>query len=360
MAKITETAVLTVKGRDYNDWESVSVKHQLREMPAMSCRFTCSEGSPLAKLLSMMQIMPGDPCTVTLAGILAFTGKVTTRQVVVDARRHHIEIQCANNVPLATSSVISKTGEWKDKTPEQIIRDVLKPLKINLKIEGGSLPNFKIPRYSATPGESVHDFIDTLTRHLGKAGSKIGIAHAGNPQGDFCILVDGLGGGDTLTEGKNMLEGREVIYDPNQAGGVPSPNQGPGDNQNWGAKVSHTPFENKGFLTYGAKIIPGVVVPEIPFMGKELHEGRATSESNWMMEAYVTVYGTVHGWLKPSGGLWERGKEVTVNSPMLVMNGIPLILKSVTFSQDNSTGTRSVLELVNTKALGEGVPTPSQ
>jgi hypothetical protein len=45
---------------------------------------------------------------------------------------------------------------------------------------------------------------------------------------------------------------------------------------------------------------------------------------------------------------------------MLVMNGTALILKSATFSQDNTTGTRTQLELVNTKALGDGVPTPTQ
>jgi prophage tail gpP-like protein len=360
MSKQTEIAILTVGGRDYQDWESVSVKHQLREMPAYSCRFTCSEGSPLTKHLSKLQIMPGVECTVTLAGQLAFTGKVTTRQVFTDARKHHIEIQCANNLHMATSSVITKTGEFKDKQPEQIIREVLKPLKINLKIEGGSLPNFKIPRLSVTPGESVHDFIDTLTRHLGVPGSAIGIAHTGDVQGNFCILVGSTGGGDSVVEGKNMLEGREVIYDPNQAGGVPSPNQGPGTDDQWGAKVASIPFTSKTFETFGPKYIPGVVVPEIPFFHKEMHEGRAQSESNWMMESYVTVYATVQGWLKPSGGLWERGKNVTVQSPMLVMNGTPLILKSATFSQDNSTGTRTVLELVNTKALGEGVPTPQQ
>jgi prophage tail gpP-like protein len=263
---------------------------------------------------------------------------------------------------MATSSVVSKTGEWKDKTAEQIIRDVLKPLKINLKIEGGALPNFKIPRYSSTPGESVHDFIDTLTRHLGKEGSKIGIAHAGDVKGNFCIITDSLGGGDTIVEGKNMLEGREIIYDPNQASQVPSPNQGPGDNEKWGAKVASVPFISKMLPGggFGSKAPPGIVVPELPFMGKQLQEGRAASEGNWMQEAFVTVYATVHGWLKPSGGLWERGKEVTVTSPMLVMNGTALVLKSVTFSQDNSTGTRSVLELVNTKAMNEGVPTPSQ
>jgi prophage tail gpP-like protein len=360
MPKQTEIAILTVGGTNYQDWESVSVKHQLREMPAFSCRFTCSEGSPLSKHLSKLQIMPGMTCTVTLAGQLAFTGKVTTRQVFVDARRHHIEIQCANNLQMAISSVISKTGEWKDKEPEQIIRDVLKPLKINLKIEGGALPKFKIPRYSATPGESVHDFIDTLTRHLGIKGSPIGIAHTADVQGNFVILTGSVGGSDSLVEGKNMLEGREVIYDPLQAGGVPSPNQGPGNDEQHGAKVSHEPFSAQPFETFGQKYVPSVVVPEIPYFHKDLLEGRATGESNWLQESYVTVYGTVHGWLRPSGGLWNRGQYVTVNSPMLVMNGIPLILKSATFSQDNSTGTRTVLELVNTKALGEGVPTPSQ
>jgi len=303
--------------------------------------------------------MPGSYCTVTLAGQLAFTGKVTTRQVFTDARRHHIEIQCANNLALATSSVISKTMEFKNNTPEQIIRSVLQPLGINLKIEGGALPATKIPRYSATPGESIHDFIDTLTRHLG-TDSAIGIAHTSNVQGDFCVLVGPGTESDTLTEGLNMLEGREIIYDPFMAGGVPAVSQGPGTDQKNGAQVASEPFFSKAFETLGKKYVPGVIVPEMPFSGSEALQGRATSESNWLKEDYVTVYGTVQGWLRPSGGLWNRGQNVTVNSPMLVMNGTALILKSATFSQDNQGGTKTVLELVNAKALGENVPKPNE
>ena len=104
-----------------------------------------------------------------------------------------------------------------------------------------------------------------------------------------------------------MLEGREIIYDPNMAGGVPSPAQGPGTDDKHGAQVASEPFFSKAFDTLGKKYVPGVLVPEMPFFGKELHEGRATSESNWLLEDYVTVYGTVQGWLRPSGGLWERG-----------------------------------------------------
>jgi prophage tail gpP-like protein len=359
MAKFTETAVLTVDGKNYTDWESVSVQHILRGRPPYLCRFTCSEGVPLVQSFTKMQIMPGAFCTVTLAGKLAFTGKVTTRQVFVDARRHHIEIQCANNLALETSSVVSKTMEYKNNTPEQIIRSVLKPFGINLVVENGKLPNIKIPRYSATHGESVHDFIDTLTRHLG-VDSQIGISHTSNVKGDFCVLVGPGKAQDALVEGQNMLEGREIIYDPNMAGGVPSPAQGPGTDDKHGAQVASEPFFSKAFDTLGKKYVPGVLVPEMPFFGKELHEGRATSESNWLLEDYVTVYGTVQGWLRPSGGLWERGQQVTVRSPMLVMNGTPLTVKSATFTQDNTTGTRTVLELCNAKALQGGIPTPNE
>jgi hypothetical protein len=41
---------------------------------------------------------------------------------------------------------------------------------------------------------------------------------------------------------------------------------------------------------------------------------------------------------------------------MLVLFNKQLTLKAVTFSQDNSSGTRSTIELVNQAALGGGRP----
>ena len=58
------------------------------------------------------------------------------------------------------------------------------------------------------------------------------------------------------------------------------------------------------------------------------------------------------GKMPPAGGLWSPGDRVTVMSPMLVMYGRTLKLKAVTFTQDNSSGTRSTIELVNALALG--------
>lgn len=105
---------------------------------------------------------------------------------------------------------------------------------------------------------------------------------------------------------------------------------------------------------------PAVVISELPTAVDNVIKGRTTTERNWMMEDFVTVFATVYGWSKPSGGLWLRGQTVIVNSPMLVMNGISLTLKSVTFSQDNRTGTRTVLELVNANVLSQLAPTEQQ
>src|SRR3954463_11128109 len=154
----SEQAILTVNGANFTDWETVMVRHALREQPPYRCRFTCSEGLPLFNNFAKMQIKPGAVCTVTLAGFPAFSGKVETRQVYYDANRHHIELQCATYVNVATSSVISKTGQWKDKTFQQIGQEVLGKLGLNMVFEGGAAPSYKFPRVSATPGESVHDF----------------------------------------------------------------------------------------------------------------------------------------------------------------------------------------------------------
>jgi prophage tail gpP-like protein len=177
----SEVATLTVNGTDYRNWETVWVKHQLMETPAFSFRFSCSEGMPLARNLAALQIKPGDACTIELAGLPAFNGRVMTRQVFYDAKRHHIEIMGETNSEVMNSSVVHETGEWKAGTTfEQIVRDVLKPLGVNLKVEGGALPATKTDRpIRANDGESAYRFIDNLLRSSGLSG--FGVAFTSNP-----------------------------------------------------------------------------------------------------------------------------------------------------------------------------------
>lgn len=349
--KPTEQAILIVNGKRFTDWETVMVRHALRDHPAYHCRFTCSEAIPISVNFSVLQIKPGDLCEVILAGFPAFKGKVETRQVYYDANRHHIEIQCATWLEVATSSVISKTGEWKDKTFQQIGQDILGKMGINLTFEGGAPPSYKFPRVSSTPGESVHDFLDTLARGL-SASTGVGISFTSNISGDFVVVMGPNGGTDEVVEGKNIIIGREIIFNPSMAGSAPVISQGTGDNENHGAKVSHSPFNLEAMQTFGASFTPSVIVNEMASFDNKLLQGRAGSEGQWLQGDQITAIITIYGWIRPSGGLWYRDQFVSVTSPMLIMKNTSLIAKSVTFTQDGNTGTRTTLELCNPAALG--------
>ena len=348
--KREELAVLTVNGRKYTEWESVSVRHEIGARPPFLCRFTCSEGLPLAANFAKLQIKPGDFCTVTLAGYPAFSGKVMTRQVFFDAHRHYIEIQAGTYTDVMTASVVSQTMEYKDKTFEQIARDQLKRVGVNLVFEGGSPPSTKFPRVSATHGETIIDFLETIARPLG-------ISFSSNPNGDFVAVVGSVGGSDSVREGRDIIIGREIIYNEAQATSAPAVAQGPGSNKEWGAKVTHQPFSSIPLGALFGGQAPGLIPFELPTSDIQMLKGRSSSESNWLAEDKITVIVTVYGWQRPSGGLWRVNSLVSVFSEMLIMNGSEkLKVKSVTFTQDNNTGTRTTLDLRSENNFGGNGP----
>jgi prophage tail gpP-like protein len=78
--KASEIAMITVAGRNFTDWENVTVK-MVEGESNHSFKLSVSEGAPLTKNFGSLQIKPGDHCTITLGGELAISGYVETRQV---------------------------------------------------------------------------------------------------------------------------------------------------------------------------------------------------------------------------------------------------------------------------------------
>jgi len=346
--KISEYAELTVNGQIYRDWETVMVRHAFNEEPAFRYRFTCSEGLPLAKNFALLRIRPGDHCTVKLAGILAISGRVFIRQVHYDARRHSIEIQgWSYSGDAAQASVTHPTMEFKKVGYQQLASALLKPINVPFEVIGGALPGMKFDRVAIRPGETIRDVLETYARPLG-------IALTSNPQGAFVAAAGWLPGSDAVIEGVNIIEGREIIQNLDGASNQATITQEPGNDQKNMSKVSHMPFAQlaQGNMM-GLRPIVNLVLNEFPGT-KEHLQGRAKMEDKQSQHDQIHVTVVVHGWLRPSGGLWQRGQKVHVKSPMLIIDR-PLNLKVVTFEQ-SSGGSRSTLELVDDNALGNFAP----
>ena len=119
-----EIATLIVNGEIFADWESIFVRHAFDE-PFYWFRFTCSEGAPPAKNWAAQRIRPGDKCEVYLAGILAVSGRVKTRQVSYSAKHYAVEIQGGGfTFDLTQGSVVNNTGEFKNASWESLPRMV--------------------------------------------------------------------------------------------------------------------------------------------------------------------------------------------------------------------------------------------
>jgi prophage tail gpP-like protein len=343
--KAQEVAEVTIKGKRFRDWESVIVRMEEGSVPN-SFKLTVSEGAPLAKTFAEQQIKPGDHCTVKLAGELAITGYVETRQVAYTAEQHGIEIVGHSmNKAAVDASVVHKTMEFKNKGISHIASEMLKPLglKWNPKTQISEKP---FERVNIAPGTSVHEQIEALAR-------KRGVTLGTDLQGNYTARTAFEQGSDKLEEGKNILEGRETLTMSMGGGGNYNYDQKTGNNKEFGAKVSH---DAKGASKNdNSRMGQGVHAPNVSVGG--MPGDKIDSQTNADMEGdrrdyekfEVTI--VVQGWLKPSGGLWKPGEMVHVKSPMLIVDE-KLKLMKADFTQDNKSGTRTTLLL--TKDTGDG------
>jgi len=342
-------AVLEVNGSLYWEWESVQVRHAIQETPAYTARFTCSEMEPAYPAARWaFRIKPGDHCSIYLDGYLALSGFVVTRQAFYDANQHTVEIQAvAGSATLNAGSAVHETGEFKNMKPDAIIRELAKPFGVNVQVLGQGGLGQALDRFHLRPGETGWQGIERLAR----AG---GMFLTSNENGDVVLMDSPIGANDTVTEGVNILDGREIIHSLAASGNYTAQNQGTGsDDLSKIAEWTHQRFSDQaGSTNFSPGYMPQVILSEMPAFAKGMMKTRAQLESNVndMYQIWVTV--SVLGWQRTSaGGLWIRGQNVHVNSPMLIMDR-DLVLKAVTFSQDNSQGTRSTLELVNQAAMG--------
>ena len=366
-------AVVVIDGQEYWEWESIHVRLSIRDNPPRVARFTCSEQEPMGQSWAAMRIRPGDRCEIFLEGYLVITGQVCTRQVYFDANQHSVEITIVGMTEvLGHGSVISQTGEWRNTTLVGLVQSVVKPYGLSVHTMG-DISSEKFPRVASMPGEKPRELID---KHANARQAEVG-----ETQNGAVLLVGTMGGGGmaTLIQGRNILIGRETIHNQNIAAGqnFPSPNGGggeqaytttgqrPGTDDDWGANPTHQTYDQqKGGAKFSSGFRPSMVISEIPAWGKGLLKYRTGIENNVDDENQIFVTITVLGWQVPGlppeeGGLWEPGDLVDVESDWLIMHR-PLKLKAVTFSQDNETGTRSTLELVNTAADSSGqFPSPS-
>jgi uncharacterized membrane protein YgcG len=197
------------------------------------------------------------------------------------------------------------------------------------------------------PGESMLELGDRLGRERGLALSEDenGVLNAHSYTDN-----DGDDGGSAqLEEGKNILEARIIIKRPEHDGPEHLRGQNIATDQKYGREVSEISYKQDssgggGSGGGGGQQSPYMAMAERAGSPTD-HKYRSGSEYVWDKKVMITAYITVQGWKEPgTGKLWKPWGWVTVKSFMAMVNE-PLFVVEATFTQDNSSGTRTQLHL---------------
>lgn len=344
MAEASETAVLTVAGRKYTGWTSVMVQ---RAYGATCSHFELTVAQPIdtgSAEFTNWKINPGDQCTVTLAGILAFTGYVFVRQGSFNAGQHGLMVTGRSlTADAVDSSVMVNGGQYKGYGFQAIGTALAKQAGVNLIIRGSSSSlAAPFPQFSVNWGETIFSAVDRLARmrglHLTDDASGNWIADVFDPKAPQK---------GQLVEGKNLLEARASI-DVSHAFHVTNISaQRPGNDQTWGDAAR----DNSATVTNSAirAMRRRALVMEEPGSPQDC-AARANYETSWNAAAIIDCHCVVQGWQSAPGTLWEAGLNYAVKSPMLDLDQV-LAARQVTYRQTSEGGSRTEIDLCTPNAL---------
>jgi prophage tail gpP-like protein len=348
MPKPTEVAILEVNGLQFQDWDFVMVRRNWGDSFAYF-QFSAIERDPIFNDPNIfpnwtkLQWKPGDQCTITLAGEVALTGFIETRQVSYGPTHHAVMlIGKSYTANAAKSSVDTPTGNFDGKDIQTIANEVCGPYGVNVK-SIGSLDLTPFQQCQNGKGETVWDFIERLSRVRG-------IRLAADAFGNFLLIGDHsypvVAG---LIEGKNIKEMNCTITNLQVFDQYDVHGQGQQSDDFNGSQAS----EMKA--TAMSDVAPPIFSKLITNIEENVRtqaemQARANYEKLWHDGSQIQATITVQGWLREGMSLWHEGDQVYVYSPMAMLD-CELAIQQVIFTQDDKRGTITTLLCVNPELL---------
>lgn len=343
MANASETAVLSVGGRAYSGWTSVMVR---RVYGGACSDFEFTAAEPLdsgATDFSNWKISPGDQCTITLAGILAFTGYVFARQGSFNATQHGLMVTGRSlTADAVDSSAPVNGGQYKGYTFQALASALAKQAGVNLVVNGSSPDLSRVfPQFSIAYGETVFQAVERLARlrglHITDDAKGNWIADAFDPK---------TASQAQLVEGQNLLEARATIDGSRSFNIVNIVSQRPGDDQTNGTPARDVSATLTNTNARSSRRL--IMVMEEPGSPQDAVT-RANHETAYNATDLVDCHCVVQGWQSVSGTLWDTGQNYAVKSPMLDLDRT-LASRQVIYRQSEA-GSRTEIDLCTPESL---------
>lgn len=333
MADVVE---LRTAGKIFAGWTTININ---RSIESLSGYFEL--GVNVQPETDLSSLSPGQPFILTINGQTVITGYLDGRRRNMTADSMSISITGRDKTAdLIDCAAVYKGRQWKNRTLEQIARDLCAPYKVAVRWE-------LTDSESAAPFPSFTlDYSETVYESLGRASRARGVLMTSNAAGDLVFTRADDSQTDRLTLGENLLELEYDEDDRDRFSDYMVVGHGRASGKAGNDQNARSIASQKGEVkdTDITRYRPTIILADSKIDAKGAG-GRAMREMRRRLAKSRTFEAKIDGWLRRDGSLWMPNLLVDIDASGFSINTGPLLVSKVVLALDDRSGVMTTLTL---------------
>ncbi len=312
-----EVVTIVAGGAPYDEWERMTVTAALNDATrTFTIETTERPGS--------FRFPPGTPVQIRANGDLLVDGYVNAYEASGDAKSHKISIKGrSKGQDFVDSSAEHKKGNWKNKTPEDVAKELNKwPIQVKAEVKLDPVDYIHLKQ-----GESPFQLVERYLRPEG-------VSMMGEPNGDILLTnaEAAKATGVLLMEGVNIKDWKVSLTDGSRHSSYTVKGQRRRGTGKGNLRVRRT-SRDSGVRRHRPKIMANETDTDDKRAGK-----RARHEKERRAGKSVQATIKTQGFRDDRGRLFGPNRLVFVWSPVLMHLAQTMLIERVEFTQDNGGG----------------------
>ena len=333
---MSNTVTLRTDGRLFTGWTSVSVT---RSIESVAGYFELGVNVPPGTDLS--GLAPGKAFTLEIGGQIVCTGYIDSRRRQMTADSMKITIAGRDKTAdLIDCAAVYSGGQWKNRSLEQIARDLCTPYGVTVRWELSDKESS-----AAFPGFTL-DHSETVYEALVRASRARGVLMTSNAAGELVFSRAASTVTDELILGKNLLtvdfdEDFRDRFSEYIVKGYARANGADGDDIDAESIVSRKGTATDSDVT---RYRPMIIIADSKITAKDA-QARALREQRRRLAKSITFEAEIDGWTRRDGQLWMPNLLVTIDASKYAIKTTELLVSKVTLILNDQDGLKTRVSL---------------
>ncbi|MDF9346379.1 contractile injection system protein, VgrG/Pvc8 family [Escherichia coli] len=333
---MSNTVTLRTDGRLFTGWTSVSVT---RSIESVAGYFELGVNVPPGTDLS--GLAPGKAFTLEIGGQIVCTGYIDSRRRQMTADSMKITVAGRDKTAdLIDCAAVYSGGQWKNRTLEQIARDLCAPYGVTVRWELSDKESSAV-----FPGFTL-DHSETVYEALVRASRARGVLMTSNAAGKLVFSRAASTATDELVLGENLLtldfeEDFRDRFSEYTVKGYARTNGAEGDDIDAKSIVSRKGTATDSDVT---RYRPMIIIADSKITAKDA-QARALREQRRRLAKSITFEAEIDGWTRKDGQLWMPNLLVTIDASKYAIKTTELLVSKVTLILNDQDGMKTRVSL---------------